>query len=77
MHLVKPWNQRYWNIPEGFMNVRCSRNLRFRAKQSKKNVTFLVGNVLSSCEFSQNNTSITFKIIIYNDEKILTEASKY
>lgn len=59
------------------MNLRCSKNLRFKARRSKKNATFLVGNVLSSCEFSQNNTSITFKIIIYNDEKILTEASKY
>lgn len=76
MHLVKPWNQGYWNIPEGFMNLRCSRKFRFKARQSKKNVTFLVDNVLSLCEFSQNNTSITFKIIIYN-EKILTEASKY
>lgn len=54
---------------------RDSRNLRYEARQSEKNVT-LLGNVLSLYEFNKDNTILTFQII-FKDDKILTEASKH
>lgn len=60
----------------GHFRGRDSRNLRYKARQSEKNVTFLLGNVLSLYEFDKDNTILIFKII-FKDDKILTEASKH
>lgn len=55
---------------------RDSRKWRYKARQSEKNVTFLLGNVLPLYEFNKDNTVLTFKIV-FKDDKILTEASKH